>query len=80
MHIGFAGKVVWCSHLFKIFSQFVVTTQLVKGFGVVSEAGFSGILWLFYDPEDVANLISGSSAFSKSSLNVWKFSVHTIEA
>ena len=67
MHIGFAGKVVWCSHLFKIFSQFVVTTQLVKGFGVVSEAGFSGILWLFYDPVDVGNLISGYFVSSKSS-------------
>ena len=55
-----------------------MTTQLVKGFGVVSEAGFSGILWLFYDPEDVANLISGSSAFSKSSLNIWEFMLHIL--
>ena len=72
-----ACQVVWYSHLFQNFPQ-VVVIHTVKGFGVVSEAGFSGILWLFYDPEDVANLISGSSAFSKSSLNVWKFSVHIL--
>ena len=53
----------------------------VKGFSVVSVTevdGFSGIPWFSYDPEDVGNLISGSSAFSKSNLYVWKFSVHVL--
>ena len=69
---------VWYSHLLKNFPQFVVI-YAVKGFSIVSEAEvdvsleFSSI---FYDPMDVGNLISGSSAFSKSSLNIWKFSVH----
>ena len=66
------GKVVWCSHLFKNFPQFVVI-YTVKGFSVVSEAEVDVVQELscfFYDPEDVGNLISGSSAFSKSSLNI----------
>ena len=53
----------------------------VKGFSIVNEVkvgAFSGILLLFYDPTDVGNLISDSSAFSKSSLNIWKFSVHIL--
>ena len=79
-----AVKVVWYSHLFKNFPQFVVI-HTVKGFSVVSEAKvgvfmvFSLIWFCFlYDPVDVGNLISGSSAFSKSSLNIWKFSVYIL--
>ena len=75
-----AGKVVWYSHLFKNFSEFVVI-HIVKGFRVVNEAEVDVFLELscfFYDPSDVDNLISGSSAFSKSSLNIWKFSVHVL--
>ena len=67
-----AGKVVWYSHLLKNFPQFVVI-HTVKGFGIVSEAEvdvFLGFSCFFYDPVDVGNLISGSSAFSKSSLNI----------
>ena len=55
--------------------------HIVKGFSVVSEAEvvvFLEFSWFFYDPTDVDNLISGSSAFSKSSLNIWKFSVHVL--
>ena len=75
-----AGKVVWYSHLLKNFPQFVVT-HTVQGFGVVSEAEVDVFLELscfFYDPMDVGNLISGSSAFSKTSLNIWKFSFHVL--
>ena len=75
-----AGEVVWYSHLLKNFPQFVVI-HTVKGFGVVHEAEVDVFLELscfFYDPTDVGNLISGSSAFSKSSLNIWKFSVHVL--
>ena len=71
---------VWYSHLFKNFPQFVVT-HTVKSFSVVSEAEVDVFLELsrfFDDPTDVDNLISGSSAFSKSSLNFWKFSVHVL--
>ena len=71
---------VWYSHLFKNFPQFVVV-HTVKGFNVVSEAGVDVFLKLsgyFNDPMDVGNLISGSSAFSKSSLNIWEFSVHIL--
>ena len=63
---------VWYSHLFENFPQFVVI-HTVKGFSVVNEAAVDGFLefpYLFYDPTDVGNLISGSSAFSKSSLNM----------
>ena len=71
---------VWYYYLVKNFPQFVVI-HIVKGFSIVSEAEvdvsleFSSI---FYDPMDVGNLISGSSAFSKFSLNIWKFSVHIL--
>ena len=75
-----AGKVVWYSHLFQNFPQFVVI-YTVKGFGIVSKAEIDVFLELscfFDDPADVENLISGSSAFSKSSFNIWKFSVHIL--
>ena len=71
---------VWYSHLFKNFPQFVVI-HTVKGFGIVNKAevdDFLELFNLFDEPTDVANLISGSSAFSKSSLNIWKFSVHVL--
>ena len=70
-----SGQVVWYSHLFENFPQFVVI-HTVKGFGVVSEAEVDVFLefsCFFNDPMDVGNLISDSSAFSKSSLNIWKF-------
>ena len=66
--------------VFKNFPQFVVI-HTVKGFGIVNKAEIDVFLdfsWFFCDPIDVGNLISGSSAFSKSSLNFWKFSVHTL--
>ena len=74
-----AGKVVWYSHLLKNFPQFIVI-YTVKGFSVVSEAEvfFLEFSCFFCDPVDVGNLISGSSPFSKSSLNIWKFSVHLL--
>ena len=75
-----AGKVVWYSHLFQNFPQFVVI-HIVKGFSVVNEAEvdvFLEFFCFFYDPTDVGNLISCSSAFSKSSLNIWKFSFHIL--
>ena len=75
-----AGKMVWYSQLLKNFSQFVVI-YTVKGFGIVNKAEIDVFLELscfFSDPVDVGNLISGSSAFSKSSLNIWKFSVHVL--
>ena len=68
------------SHLFQNFPQFVVI-HTVKGFSVVNEAKvyiFLEFSCYFYDPTDVGSLISGSSAFSKSSLNIWKFSVHIL--
>ena len=69
---------VWCSHLLKNFPQFVVT-HTVKGFGIVNEADvFLELSCFFNDPVDAGNLNSGSSAFSKSSLNVWKFTVHVL--
>ena len=71
---------VWYSHLFKNFPQFVVT-HTVKGFGVVNKAEVDVFLELsrfFDDSADVGNLISGSSAFSKTSLNIWKFTVHIL--
>ena len=74
------GQVVWYFHLLKNFPQFVVIHR-VKGFGIVNRAEVDAFLELscfFYDPMDVDNLISGSSAFSKSSLNIWKFSVHLL--
>ena len=75
-----AGKVVWYSHLFKNFPQLVLI-HTVKGFSIVNEAEADVFLELSCfsdDPADVGNLISGSSAFSKSSLNIWKFSVHIL--
>ena len=75
-----AGKVVWYSYLLKNFPQFVVI-HTVKGFGVVSKAEVDVFLELscfFHDPVDVDNLISDSSAFSKTSLNIWKFTVHAL--
>ena len=71
---------VWYSHLFKNIPQFVVM-YTVKGFGVVNKAEVDVLLELscfFDDPTDVGNLISGSSAFSKSSLNIWNFTVHIL--
>ena len=71
---------VWYSHLFKNFSQLVMI-HTVKGFGVVNKAEVDVFLefsCFFDDPTDVGNLISGSSAFSKSSLNIWKFTVHVL--
>ena len=71
---------VWYSHLLKNFPQFVVI-HTVKGFGIVNKAEIDVFLELFCffnDPTDVGNVISGSSAFSKSSLNIWKFLVHVL--
>ena len=70
-----AGKVAWYSHLLKNFPQFI------KGFGIANKAEvdvFLEIACFFYDQMDVGNLISGSSAFSESSLHIWKFSVHVL--
>ena len=75
-----AGKVVWYSHLLKNFPQFV-EIYTVKDFGTVNKPEVDVFLELscfFNDPMDVGNLISGSSAFSKSSLNIWKFLVHML--
>ena len=75
-----AGQVVWYSHLLKNFPQFVVT-HMVKGFGIVKKAEVDIFLELscfFDDPKHVGNLTTGSSAFSKSSLNIWKFTVHVL--
>ena len=74
------GQVVWYSHLLKNFPQFAVI-HIVKGFGIVDKAEIVVFLELscfFNDPTDVGNLISGSSAFSKSSLNILKFTVHIL--
>ena len=72
-----AGQMVWYSHLFQNFPEFIVI-HTVKGFGIVSKVEIDVFLKLscfLYDPTDVGNLISGSSAFSKTSLNIWKFTV-----
>ena len=74
-----AGQVVWYSHSFRIFQFIVIHT--VKSFGLVNKAEIDVFLersCFFHDPADVGNLISGSSAFSKTSLNVWKFTVHIL--
>ena len=71
---------VWYSHLFKNFPQFIVI-HTIKGFGIVNKAKVDVFLELscfFNEPKDVGNLISGSSAFSKSSLNIWKFMFHVL--
>ena len=71
---------VWYSHLFHNFPQFIVI-HTVKGFGIVNKAEidvFLELSCLFDDPADVGNLVSGSSAFSKTSLNIWKFTVHVL--
>ena len=73
-----AVNVVWYSHIFKNFPQFVVI-HTVKGFSVINEAEvdiFLELSCIFYGPVDVGNLISSTSAFSKFSLNIWKLSVH----
>ena len=70
---------VWYSHLFKNFPH--VRIHTVKGFGIVNKAEvdvFLALSCFFNDPADVGNLISGSSAFSKSSLNIWKFTVQVL--
>ena len=71
---------VWYSHLFKNFPQFIVI-HTAKNFGIVNKAEIDIFLELscfFDDPVDVGNLISGPSAFSKSNLNIWKFTVHVL--
>ena len=75
-----AGQVVWYSHLFQNFPQFIVI-HTVKGFGTVNKAELDVFLELscfFDDPADVGNLITGSSAFSKTSLYIWYFTVHVL--
>ena len=71
---------VWYSHLFQNFSLFIVI-HVVKGYGIVNEAEvnvFMELSCFFDDLTDVGNLISGSSSFSKSTLNIWKFTVHVL--
>ena len=75
-----AGQVVWYSHLLENFPQFFVI-HIVKGFGLVNKAEIDVFLELscfFDDPMDIGNLISGSSAFFKTSLDIWMFSVHVL--
>ena len=75
-----AGQMVWYTHLFQNFPQFIVI-HTVKGFGIVYKAEIDVFLELscfFDDPADVGNLISGSCAFSKTSLNIRKFTVHIL--
>ena len=84
-----AGKVVWYSHLLKNIPQFLVI-HTVKGLGIVNKAEIEGFLFVclfvcflelscfFDDTVNVGNLISGSSAFSKTNLNIWKFTVHVL--
>ena len=70
---------VWYSHFLKNFQFVVIDT--VKGFGIINEGEvdvFLELSWFFDSPTDVSNFISGSTAFSKSSLNIWKFSVHVL--
>ena len=71
---------VWYSHLFKNFPWFVVI-HTGKGYGIVNKTKvdvFLELFCFFLDPEDVGNLISGSFAFSKSSLNIWKLMIHVL--
>ena len=75
-----SGQVVWYSHLFQNFPQFIVI-HTVKGFGIVNKIQIDDFLessCFFDDTKDFGNLISGSSAFSKSSSNIWKFMVHVL--
>jgi len=75
-----AGQVVWYSHLLKIFPRFIVI-HTVKSFGIVNKAEIDVLLefpCFFDDPVDVSHLISGSSAFSKTSLNIWNFMLHVL--
>ena len=76
-----ANQVVWYSHLSQNFPQFIVI-HTVKGFGIVNKAEidvfFLELSCFFDDPADVGNLISGSSAFSKTSLNIWKFTIYVL--
>ena len=75
-----AGKLFWYPHHFQSFPQFVVIPT-VKGFGIVNKAEIDVFLepsCFFDDTMDIGNLISGSSAFSKSSLNIWKFMAHVL--
>ena len=75
-----AGQVVWYSHLFQNFPQFVII-HTVKGFGIVNKAEIDVFLefsCFFNDPAGVGNLISGSSALLKNSLNIWKFTDHIV--
>ena len=76
-----AGQVVWYSHHFQSFPQFIVI-HAIKGFGIVNKAEIDAFLELscfIDDPADVGNLTSGFSVFSKSSLNIWKFTVHLLK-
>ena len=75
-----AGQVVWYSQLFQNIPQYIVG-HTVKGFGIVNktEVGvFLELSWFFDDSMNIGNLISGSSAFSKTNLNIWKFTVHVL--
>ena len=80
MYTMLCRSAVWYSHLFQNIPQFIVI-HTVKGFGIVNKAEidvFLELSWFCDDPADVGNLISGSSAFSKTSLNIRKFTVHVL--
>ena len=75
-----AGQVVLYSHILQNFPQFIVI-HTVKGFGIINKAEiyvFLELSWFFHDPADIGNLISGTFAFSKPRLNIWKFMVHVL--